>query len=51
MDFNKFEAMNEEDAFAVCSTDELVAMGLVSDADLDELFAPWSNETEVVQAA
>ncbi len=51
MDFNKFEAMSEEEAFAVLSTSEMVAMGLVSDADLEELFAPWGEQTEVTRAA
>lgn len=50
MDFNTYEAMSEEDAFTACSTSELVAMGLVSDSDLAELFAPWESE-EVTQAA
>lgn len=51
MDYSKYEAMDESEAFAVCSTSELVALGLVSDSDLDELFAPWGEEVEVTQAA
>jgi hypothetical protein len=49
MDFNNFD---NDAAFAVCSTTELYELGLITDSDLDELFAPWESETEeIAQAA
>jgi hypothetical protein len=52
VDFNTCDATNEEDAFAVCSTQELVVLGLVCDSDLNELSTPWDDENEpMVQAA
>ncbi len=51
MNYSNWEAMDEDEAFAVCSISELQAMGLVTDADLEELFAPWPDESELAQAA
>jgi hypothetical protein len=33
--FNRFEAMDEEDAFAICTTSELYALGLIDDSVMD----------------
>ncbi len=51
MNYSNWEAMDEGEAFAVCSTTELQAMGLVTDAALEELLAPWTDESEWAQAA
>jgi hypothetical protein len=49
MDFNNFD---NDAAFAVCSTTELYELGLITDFDLYELFAPWESESEdIAQAA
>ncbi len=52
MDFNKFEAMDEEEAAFACLTiNELLAAGYIDAATMDELTAPWGEESEAVQAA
>lgn len=37
-------AVEEEEAFATLSTNELVAAGYIDAATMDELFAPWESE-------
>jgi hypothetical protein len=50
MDFNNFD--DSDTAFTTCSTSELYELGLISDSDLDELFAPWESDTDdLAQAA
>ncbi len=38
--------MDESEAFAVLSTNELVAGGYIDAATMGELFAPWGEEAE-----